>query len=108
MQFFCPPAMRDAYKWQFRGDKSVDDYMREFLRLSRHTADMMGDECRSVDLYVTGLGPTYVEILTEGRTLESIIDEARQLERRPIMHGMIPDPYMSRDGGTVGVRVFFS
>ena len=78
--------------------------MREFLRLSRHAVDVMGYERRVVDLYVTGLGSTYVGIRTEGYTLESIIDEARQLVRRHIRHSTIPNLYMSGDGRTVGVQ----
>lgn len=85
MQFFYPPATRDAYRWQLlhisRGDKSIDDYMREFLRLSRHATDIMEDEHRAMDLYMTGLGLTYVGIRAEGRTLQSVIDEVGQLER---------------------------
>ena len=81
MRYFCPPATRDAFRWQLlhisRGDKSIEDYTREFLKLSRHAVDVMGYERRVVDLYVTGLGSTYVGIRTEGRTLESIIDEAK-------------------------------
>ena len=85
LHFFCPLAMRDTYKWQLlhisKGDRSVDDYTREFLRFSRHVMDVMKDERRVVDLYITGLRPIYIGIHMEGRTLESVIDEVRQLER---------------------------
>ena len=54
-----------------------------------------------VDLYMTGLGPSYVRIHTEGHTLESIIKEARLLERRNIGQGMILDLYITRDSKTI-------
>ena len=47
----------------------------------RHTTDVREDESRAMDLFMTGLGPTYVGIHIEGHTLESVIQEARQLER---------------------------
>ena len=73
MRYFCPPATRDAFRWQLlyirRGDRSVEDYSREFLRLLYHAADMREDESGAVDLFVTGLGPIYVGIHTESHTL---------------------------------------
>ena len=54
-----------------------------------------------MDLFVTGLGPTYIGIRTESHTLESVVQEARQLERRYIMHGIIPDPYLRSNSGFV-------
>ena len=41
---------------------------------------------------MTGLGPAYIGIRTEDWRLESVVEEARQLERRDIMHGTIPNP----------------
>ena len=52
------------------------------------------DEMRAVELYVTGLGPTYIGIRTEGRSLNGVIEETRQMERRHVRHRTIPDPYM--------------
>ena len=66
MRYFCPPAMRDAFRWQLlhisRGDRSIENYTRELFRLSRHAKHVMRDERRAVDLYVTGLGPVYGEV----------------------------------------------
>ena len=60
--------MRDAYRWPLlhisRGDRSIDDYMRDFLRLSYHAANVIEDKRRAVVLYMTGLGLTYVAIHT--------------------------------------------
>ena len=42
-----------------------------------------------------GLGPAYIGIQTEDQRLYSVIEEARQLERRYIRRGIIPDPYVS-------------
>ena len=41
----------------------------------------MQDERRVGELYVTGLGPAYIGIRTEDWRLESVVEEARQLER---------------------------
>ena len=49
--------------------------------MSCYTSNVMEDEHRAVDLYVIGLGPIYMGIHTKGCTLESVIDEAKQLER---------------------------
>ena len=44
---------------------------------------------------MTGLVPAYVGIQTEDQRLESVIEEARHLERQKIKRGTIPDPFMS-------------
>ena len=77
--------MRDNYIWQLlhiaRGERSVEEFTREFFRLSRHVVDVMQDDRRAVELYMTGLGLAYIGIRTEDRRLESVVEEARQLER---------------------------
>ena len=97
--------MRDNYKWQLlhivRGEWSVEEFTHEFFRLSRYAMDVIQDESREVELYVIGLGPTYIGIWTEDRRLESVVEEARQFERRHIMHGTILDPYLSSSSGYV-------
>ena len=99
MRYFCPPSIRDNYRWQLlhiaRGDRSVEEYTREFFRLSRHVVDVMQDERRVVELFVIGLGSAYICIWTADQRLQSLIEEAIQLERRHIRHGTIPDPYES-------------
>ena len=69
LRFFCPASMRDNYRWQLlhitRGEWSVEEFTHEFFKLSRHTTDVMQDERRSVELYVTGFGPAYIGIQTE-------------------------------------------
>ena len=39
--------------------------------------NVMQDERRAVELYVTGLGPAYIGIPTEDRRLESVVEEAK-------------------------------
>ena len=34
-------------------------------------------------------------IRPEGRSLESVVEEAQQVERRHIWHGTMPNPYQS-------------
>ena len=93
LRYFCPASMRDNYKWQLlhisKGDRSIADYTHEFLKLDRHALDVMQDDMRSVELFVMGLGAAYISIQTEDWRLDSVIEEARQLERRHIMHDTI-------------------
>ena len=97
MRFFCPSSLRENYRWQLmhlvRGDRLVDEFTREFLRLGRFAPDVMQDEDRAAELFVIGLGSDYVSIRPGGRTLHSVIEEARQLERRYAMYGNVANPY---------------
>ena len=63
--------------------------------MSRYATDVIQDVPRAVELYVFGLGPEFMVIRPEGRSLESIIEEARQVERQHIHHGTLPDLYHS-------------
>ena len=60
-----------------KGDKSVEDFTHEFLRLGRFAPDVMLDEDRASEFFIIGLGSDYISIRHGGRTLHSIIDEAR-------------------------------
>ena len=77
----------------------MEEYTREFFRLSRYATDVFQDVPRAVELYVFGLGPEFMVIRPEGRSLESVVEEARQVERRHIRHGTMPDPYQSSSVG---------
>ena len=81
-----------------KGDRSVEDFTHEFLRLGRFAPDVMQDKDRASELFVIGLGSDYISIRLRGRTLHSVIEEARQLERRYTMCGSIADPYASSSG----------
>ena len=63
--------------------------------MGHHALDVMQDDKRSVELFVTSLGAAYISIRTEDRRLDRVIEEAQQLKRRHIMHGSISDPYAS-------------
>ena len=80
-----------------KGDRSVEDFTHEFLRLGRFAPDVMQDEDRAFELFVIGLGSDYISIRPGGRTLHSV-EEARQLERRYTMYGNIADPYAGSSG----------
>ena len=60
-----------------KGDQSVEEYTHEFLKLSRHIMDVMQDEKRAVELFMIGLGPTYIGIQTEDQSLDRVIEEDR-------------------------------
>ena len=76
-----------------KGDRSMEDFTHELLRLGRFAPDVMQDEDRATELFVIGLGSAYVSIRPGGRTLYSVIEEARQLERRYAMYSTVPNPY---------------
>ena len=84
-----------------KGDRSVEDFTHEFLRLGRFAPDIMQDEDRAAEFFVFGLGSAYVSIRPGGRTLYSVIEEARQFERRYAMYSTVPDPYASGSSGGV-------
>ena len=66
LRYFCPASMRDNFIWQLlhivRDDKLVQEYTHEFFRLLHYTVDVILDERRVMDLFVTGQGPTYIGI----------------------------------------------
>ena len=84
-----------------KGDRSVEEYTHEFLRLGHFASDVIQDEDKVVELYVIGLGSAYISIRSGGRTLHSVIEEVRQLERRYTIYSTIFDPYASSSGREV-------
>ena len=58
--------MRENHRWRLlylaKGDRSVNEYTREFFRLGRFALDVMQDDDRSAELYVIGLGSAYISI----------------------------------------------
>ena len=95
MRQLCPEPMRMSYRLRltniFRGDRSVEDYTREFLRLSRYAEDLMKDQYFAVTTYVTGLSSAFAGMPTAGLTLESVIELAKEIELRLISQGAMPD-----------------
>ena len=81
-----------------KGDRSVKEYTHEFLRLGHFASDVIQDEDKVVELYVIGLGSAYISIRPRGKTLYSVIEEARQLEMRYTMYGPISNPYAISSG----------
>ena len=102
LRFFCPSSTRENYRWQLvylvKSDRSVEEYTHEFLRLGCFAPDVMQDEDRAAELYVIGLGSAYISIRPRGKTLYSVIEEARQLEMRYTMYGPISNPYAISSG----------
>ena len=67
----------------------MEDYTREFLRLSRYAKDLMRDQYFAVTTYVTGLGSAFAGMPTDGLTLESVIELAKEIELRLIRQGVM-------------------
>ena len=69
MRRFCLEPMRMSHRLRLmnisRGDRSVEDYTREFLRLSRYAEDLMRDQYFAV----TGLCSNFAGMPTGGLTL---------------------------------------
>ena len=59
LRYFYPASMRDNYRWKLlhisKGDQSVAEYTHEFLRLGHHVLEVIQDNKRVVELFVTGL-----------------------------------------------------
>ena len=51
LRFFYPSSTRENYRWQLmhlvKGDRSVEDFTHEFLRLGWYAPDVMQDEDRA-------------------------------------------------------------
>ena len=86
----------------FRGDRSVEDYTREFLRLSRYVEDLMRDQYFAVTTYVTSLGSAFAGMPIAGLTMESVVELAKEIELRLIRQGAMPDSYQIRGVLTSG------
>ena len=87
-----------------KDDRLVEDYDREFLRLSQYAEDLMRDQYFTVSTYVTGLGSAFAEMPTAGLTLESVIELAKEIELRLIRQGVMPDLYQVRNVLTRGYQ----
>ena len=79
-----------------KGDRSVEDFTHEFLRLGWYAPDGMRDEDRVSELFVIGLGSAYIGIKLEGRTLHSV--KKKKLKRRYTMYGTMSNLYVSSSG----------
>ena len=105
MRRFCPEPFRMSHRLRLnnisRGNRSVEDYTREFLRLSRYVEDLMRDQYFTVTTYVTGLGSAFAGMPTVGLTLESVIELAKEIKLRLIRQGVMPDSYQ-REGVLTG------
>ena len=100
IDYFLSFATRETFRLQFmnisKGDKSVDDYTTEYIRLSRFASEMIVNEMRKNHHYVTGLGPHFASLNSSCRLqFTELVNEARNLEKILITHGTIPD---SRQG----------
>ena len=97
MRHFYPEPIRMSFKLRLtnisKGDRLIEEYTREFLRLSRHAEDLMRDQYFAVTTYVTGLGSIFSGMPISGLTLESVIELAKEIELRLIRQGAIPDSY---------------
>ena len=76
-----------------RGDRSVKEYTKEFLRLGRYAEDLMRDQYFSITIYVTGLGSAFTRIPTTVLTLEYVIELGKEIELRLVRQRVMPDFY---------------
>ena len=97
MRRFYPESMRMSYRLRltniFKGDRSVEDYTREFLRLSWYAEDLMRGQYFAVTTYVTSLGSAFAGMPIAGLTLESVIELAKEIELMLIRQEVMPDLY---------------
>ena len=81
-----------------RSDRSLEEYTREFLKLSRYAKDMIRDQYITVTTYVTSLGSIFAGIPTTGLSLEAMTELAKEIKLRLIRQGVMPNFYQI--GGT--------
>ncbi|XP_050217496.1 uncharacterized protein LOC126668333 [Mercurialis annua] len=84
-EYFLPFAVRESYRSQWltlsRGNRSVQEYVTEFTRLSRFTPDLTADPVRVNSRFVEDLGPEFVSLTSDiGKAFVQLIDSARQME----------------------------
>ena len=88
MRRFCPEPIQMSFRLRLtnisKGDKSVEEYTREFLRLGRYAEDLMRDQYFAVTTYVTGLDSVFIGITTIGLTFEFVIELAKENKLRHI------------------------
>ena len=56
-----------------KGDRSVEDFTHEFLRLGWFAPDVMQDEDRASELFVIGLGSDYISISVDTQFRDSLM-----------------------------------
>ena len=82
-----------------KGNISVEDYTREFLKLSQYAEDLMRDQHFAVTTYVTGLGSAFAGMPIAGLTLKSVIELAKKIELRLIKQRVMP--HLHQVGGVL-------
>ncbi|XP_050211614.1 uncharacterized protein LOC126661791 [Mercurialis annua] len=96
-EYFLPYSVAELHRDRLlnlsKGDKSVQEYVTDFTRLSRFAPDLMVDPVRVNTRFVRGLGPDFVSLMADVNTdLVQLIDNARQIETSLIQFGRLPDP----------------
>ena len=81
-----------------RGDRSVEEYTREFFKLSYYAEDIIRDQYFVITTYITYLGTAFVGMPTACLKLEEVMELAKEIEQRVIRQGVMPDYYQT--GGT--------
>ncbi|XP_050207656.1 uncharacterized protein LOC126657076 [Mercurialis annua] len=96
-EFFLPFAVTESYRNQWltlsRGNRSVQEFVTEFTRVSRFELDLTADPVRVNSRFVEGFGAKFVSLTSDiSKPLVQLIDSARQIEISLIRFGRIPDP----------------
>ena len=67
-------------------NKSIESYTNRFRRMMRFAGPLVQNEQELVHMYVSGLGPEYASMRTQGYDLDSIYTEAAAIEQRLRRH----------------------
>ena len=62
----------------------MDEYTREFFKLSPYAEDIMRDQYFTITTYVISLGATFIGMPTASLTLEEVMELAKEIEQRLI------------------------
>ena len=91
---FIPFSVREKKRCEFesltRGDRTVEEYTRQFIQLSRYAPHSVATESLKVCRFIRGLGPEFLALAPyrKGTFLE-VADLARQMEVDLRHHGII-------------------
>ncbi|XP_050217506.1 uncharacterized protein LOC126668344 [Mercurialis annua] len=95
-EYFLPYSVMELHRYRLldlsKGDRSVQEYVTYYTRLSRFAPDLMVDPVRVNTRFMRGLGFDFVSLMVDvNRDLVHLIDSARQIETSLIQFGRLPD-----------------
>ncbi|XP_050238193.1 uncharacterized protein LOC126687680 [Mercurialis annua] len=94
--FYLPFSVTEGHRDRLlvlkRGDRSVNEYTTEFVRLCRFAPELLTEQQRVNDRYVKGLGADFISLLTESnKEFSDVVDSARRMETSLLHFGKMSE-----------------